>query len=268
MALIRQSLSSNAVRDAVVLDLGDLARQGELLKAGAIAKAEQIVREAHSERARILAGASEEGRAQGREAGRVEGHREGLEKGRAQAVEEFKARLGQVERAWTEALAAFAVQRERLLEGARTDVLDVALMAAEKVVKRALRLNPGLVADQVGAVIEAVARPTESRIAIHPDDEPLVREAMPALRQRLEAARHVSIETDPSLERGSCILRTPGAGEIDATVRTQLDRIVEALLPERDTRNPKLRREAGGAVGHEPSAEPGTDERRTGGPGP
>ncbi len=249
MALIRQSRSPDAVRDAVVLDLGDLARQGELLKSGARAKAEEIVREAHAERARILAGSREQGRAEGREEGRAEGYTVGLEKGRGEALEEYRARLGRLERSWAESLEGFTAQRDRLLEGARADVLDVALLAAEKIVKRALRLNPVLVADQVAAVIEAVARPTESRIAVHPEDEALVREAMPALCRRLEAARHVGIETDASLERGSCVLRTPGAGEIDASVRTQLDRIVEALLPDRDTRNPGLREPSGDAPG-------------------
>lgn len=245
MALIRQAQSPDLMRGAIVLDLGDLARQGELLMAGARAKAEEIVRAAQSERARIVAGAAEEGRGAGTQAGREEGVRQGLEQGRAQAIEDFKARLGKVEQAWVEALSGFAMQRERLIEGARADVLDIALLAAEKVVKRALHLSPSLVIDQVGAVLEAVARPTESRIAVHPEDEPLVRAAMPALIQRLEAARHVHLETDATLERGSCVLRTPGAGEIDASIRSQLDRIVEAILPDRETRNPRLRAETG-----------------------
>ncbi len=245
MALIRQAQSPNLTRDAVVLDLGDLARQGEMIKDGARAKAEEIVRAAHAERARILAGAAEEGRVEGARLGREEGVRQGLEQGRAQAIEEYKARLAKVEQAWVEALAGFATQRERLIEGARADVLDIALLAAEKVVKRALHLSPSLVIDQVGAVLEAVARPTESRIAVNPEDEPLVRAAMPALVQRLEAARHVHLETDATLERGSCVLRTPGAGEIDASIRAQLDRIVEAILPDRETRNPRLKTEGG-----------------------
>jgi len=256
MALIRQAQSPEFTRSAVVLDLGDLARQADLLMSGARANAEEVVRGAHAERSRILGGAREEGLAQGRGEGREQGVREGLEQGRAQSIEEYRARMAKLERAWSEALSEFGAQRDRLLEGARTDILDVALMAAEKIVKRALALNPGLVADQVAAVIEAVARPTESRIVVHPEDEPLVRGALPALVQRLGAARHVTIETDPMLERGSCVLRTPGAGEIDATIRTQLDRIVEALLPERQTRNPRLRAEDPGIGGETgPAAE-------------
>jgi len=233
------------MRGAIVLNLGDLARQGEVLMERAREKAEQVVRAAHDERARVLAGAKEQGFAEGRRDGREDGVREGFEHGRAQAIEEFKARLSKLEQSWADALGGFMLQRERLIEGARADVLDVALLSAEKIVKRALAIDPSLVVDQVAAVMEAVARPTESRLAVHPDDEPLVRTAMPAMVQRLEAARHVSLETDASLERGSCVLRTPGAGEIDASIRTQLDRIVETLLPDRATRNPVLTNDAG-----------------------
>ena len=51
---------------------------------------------------------------------------------------------------------------------------------------------------------------------------------------RREASRRFGRQPDggdPKLERGSCIARTPGGGVIDASIRTQLDRIAEVLLP-------------------------------------
>jgi valyl-tRNA synthetase len=90
-------------------------------------------------------------------------------------------------------------------------------------------------ADGSGAIEVATTRPetmlADMAVAVHPDDEPLAREALPELATRLAAAAHVEVASDASLERGSCIARTGSGGMIDASIRTQLGRIVEALLP-------------------------------------
>lgn len=231
MALIKHADARELAREAIVLDLGDLARQGEQLRTRSRAEAESIVAKARAEREQLLAGARDEGHRAGLERGLQEGRRQGIEQGRAEARAEAKASLDALSAAWTEALEAFAAQRDMMLLEARRDVLRLALLIAEKITKRTIRLDAGVVADQLAAVLALVTKPAGLTVAVHPDDLPRAREALPGLCERLARGSHVELIADESLAQGSCVARTAGGGVIDASIDVQLERIVAALLP-------------------------------------
>lgn len=230
MALIRQSAAQSLVRDAVVLDLGDLVRQGEQIKAKARAEADQVLAAARAERDRLVAGAAEEGRKQGFARGVEDGRKQGEAAGRQAALAEYKAKLSKLEEGWVAGLAAFDGERERMLLEARQDVVRLAATVAELVTKRVVDLKPEGVVDQVAAVLAMLTKPSRLTVAVHPDDEGLVRDALPAVCQRFAAAAHVELAADTSIGRGGCIARTSGGGLIDATIAAQLERIAETLV--------------------------------------
>ncbi len=238
MALIKHSNAQSLARDAIVLDLGDLSRQGQRLIESARARADQIIAEARAERERIISGAAEEGRAAGMARGLEEGRRKGQEEGRASATTERRTQIEQIEKAWSVALAEFASQRDAMLCAAHVDVLRLATMIAQKVIKRAVASDPRIVEEQMRAVLATVTRPTELVIRVNPADLEVARESLPGLLAAFEAVRGATIDTDASLAPGSCVAMTRGGsadqlggGEIDASIDSQLQRIVEALLP-------------------------------------
>lgn len=230
MALIRQADPDAHACTALVLNLSDLAAQGQALCQQARLEAERILAQARAERERQIAGAAEEGRRAGYQAGLEEGRRAGEQAGRQAALEEFRLRLEQLERAWTAALERFERDRETLLHDALGDMLRLAAIAAEMITKRVVQLEPDRVVDQLAAVLAQVARATRLVVAVHPDDLPLVQEALPGLARRCVAAEHVELTGDPALARGSCVARSAN-GTVDASIATQLARIVEVLLP-------------------------------------
>ncbi len=232
MPIIRRADAELIARDAVVLNLHDLERQGADLTRQARAQAEAIVSEAKAERERLLRDAHEEGFKEGREAGLAEGKAAGLEEGRAQAMQELAPALRALSERWGEALDTFLAQRDQMLVEARTDIVRLAALIAERVTKRVTELDPGVVEAQMREALALLSSRTTPRVTVHPEDEPLARQALPELLARFENAEHVELHADPQLERGSCVLRTPTGGEIDATISAQLDRIVADLLPE------------------------------------
>ena len=238
MALIKHANSHELARDAIVLDLGDLSRQGQIIVESARAKADQLLAEAKSERDRIIAGAAEKGYAQGLAKGLEEGRKKGQDEGRAAAAAERKTQIDQVEKAWTAALTQFGTQREAMLCEAHVDVLRLATMIAQKIVKRVVAADPTVVADQMRAVLAAITRPTELAIRVNPADLEIARESLPGLLAAFEAVRGATVEGDAALAPGSCVATTRGGaaeslggGEINASIDAQLDRIVEVLLP-------------------------------------
>lgn len=238
MALIRSANAANLMRDAVVLDLGDLQRQGSAIIARAQSEAERIIAEAKAERERILDGAAEQGRTEGLARGVDQGRKLGAEQARVEALgarqQELEALIG----AWREQLAAFSAQRDSFVQAAERDVIRLAVLIAEKIVKRQIAADPSVVIDQVRSVLGTVIRPTEAVLAVHPEDRPLVESALAGLLAQFPAVRNVSLVEDGRVARGSCVARmrdpeTAGAGgEVDASIDEQLGRILSVLLPD------------------------------------
>lgn len=234
MAMIKNALASELARDAVVLDLGDLKRQAEDLRRRAENEAERIIAEAQEQRRRLLEGAAEEGRAEGREQGIAEGRAEGAEEGRAAALKEHSARIDNVLTSWAAALTEFERSREDILLEARADVLRLALKVAEKVTKRAVACDPSVIESQLKAALSQLLAPTRLLVSVHPDDYEAAEDILPDMVDRLASGAHTTLRSDESITRGGCIVRTD-RGEIDATIETQLGRIVERLLPSSDS---------------------------------
>lgn len=230
MALIKHAAFDAIPRDAIVLDLAELSLQGERLIQRAREKAGRIVADAEAERRRLVDSAT----ADGFGAGQREGLLEGVGAGRAIGEEEGKREritsLESLERAWQDALTRFEGSREAMLTQARIDVLELALRIARKVTRRAVDADPGVAGEALAAALELVGRPTRLRVRACPADIEGLRRDLPALAARFAGAAHLELAPDESLSRGSIVAATD-AGEIDATIETQIDRIVEALLP-------------------------------------
>lgn len=231
MAMIKRADAQTIARDAMVLDLGDLARQGESMMKQARARAEAIIADAHKERERILAGARELGHAEGRKAGHAEGLAAGREEGKKAAIAESSRRIEAMCTSWSSAVGRFSELRNELTSQARQDLLALALEIAQRITRRAIQNDPASVAAALESAVALVLRPTRARIRIHPDDDAAARELLPGLLSTFDRVKHAEIVLDPSIERGGCILQAEGGASIDATIATQFDRIVDALLP-------------------------------------
>jgi flagellar assembly protein FliH len=232
MALVRNIDAAVMTRDAIVLDLGDLRRQGQRLLDAARAEAVRIEQEAQADRATIINGADKVGFEQGFARGLAEGQKAGAEEGLNKALAAVAPEIQRLNAGWTAALDAFIETRERFLAEGQQDVVRLAAMIAGKVCKRQIELDPAIVAVQMAEVLSLVLRPTRLQITCHPEDRDLLTHAMPLLVKRTQHNVDVELVDDPSLARGSCVARlASGGGQIDASIDTQLQRIVDALLP-------------------------------------
>jgi len=228
--VIPSQRSKAHVGDAIVLDLGDLKRQGDEMLDRARREAERIVEEARRERERLIEGAAEKGRAEGFERGRVEGLEQGRAEGKAEAMAQHSPELNELIDRWTEALAQFENDRSILLSRAMDNVVLFAVEFAKRITKRAVGESGESAKRQLKAALGTVLNPTRIVIRVHPDDRQVIDDALPELMSCLDGLEHAELLTDPELTPGSCVLRS-GAQEVDADIQRQIDRLVETVLP-------------------------------------
>jgi flagellar biosynthesis/type III secretory pathway protein FliH len=144
------------------------------------------------------------------------------------------AQLLQLQKAWLDAAGGWNEQREQADRDARQSILRLGLMFAEKIVQRVVQVDSEVVVDQLAEAISYVLRPTDVTIRINAADRPTIDEALPALLKGLSNLQHVDVVDDDSISRGGCVV-TYGQGRIDATIDTQMRRLVEMLIPDATT---------------------------------
>lgn len=229
MALIKQANSSVASRDAIVLNLGDLRREAERMRDEALAERDRILKDARAERDRIMAGASEAGYDAGYTEGLAQGTAKGETEGTDRAYAECCERVKAFEESFDTALGAVEEEREQVIREAKSDLMLFACAFAERVTKRVIELDHTVVDAQLEAALKLVLGSTRLSVVVHPGDREVCERIAPVLARRRVSESPVEFLEDESLGRGSVVLRTD-KGTIDATVDTQIERIVSALV--------------------------------------
>lgn len=237
MPIIKKFQARELLTSAVVLNLGDVRREATDLIDAARIEADSILTKAGVEAVRLTGCAAEVGRSEGLAAGEAEGRAEGLAAGAAQgredAMKSMSERLESIANGWDEALAGLMASRDAIREEARRDLLRLSLAIAERVLGRLPAHEPSLVEHQVSGAIEMLAGSTSLRITLNPEDVPVVEQHLPSVMSTIRgsADADVSIEIDPEMVRGGCVIKA-GDGEIDARLDVQMSRIVSGLFPE------------------------------------
>ncbi len=231
MPIIKSDDARVAMKEAVVLDLGDVSRQAAKIRMAAEAKASQIISEAEQKASRLAQGAEEKGYETGQAEGYAQGLAEGREQGHSQALSESAEQVQRLYDAWMDVAAQWDEQRRDMLREATGAVLEFALKLAEKVVHRSIQIDPSIVVDQLGNALTHVLRPLDVTVRIHGGDRPILEEAMPQLLAEFNHLEHVHLVDDVNISSGGCVVSF-GQGLIDATIEKQMERIVDMILPE------------------------------------
>lgn len=231
MPLIKGNNAKRMVRDAIVLDLGDLNREAERIIADANEQAEQILAEAKTKADELVNNASERGFAEGREIGLNAAIEEGREIGRNEALQQYRKKLDNLLETWSNAIEQWESDRTHMYMQAREDVLRFASVVSGRVIRRQIECEPTVVQDQLDEALGVISRPSSVTVTINPEDRAIVEDVIPQLLERFRNCEHIELQEDESMMRGGCIVATRN-GTIDASIERQLQRIVQTILPD------------------------------------
>jgi flagellar assembly protein FliH len=143
----------------------------------------------------------------------------------APAVVDREAALAEV--------TALLVAAHGAAEEARAAAKDVALVLArkmaEKIVGRAVDLDPSILGEIVGQALTASrARGGAVVLRVHPDDLGAIEQTRAQWLRRIAATASVRLVADASVGRAGCVVETP-VGRLDARLQTQLDALERSL---------------------------------------
>lgn len=230
MPVLKQHHNTPAMREAIVLDLGDIGAQAARIRAAAEMEASKIIADARAKSESHAGELQEQAKAQGHAEGLEQGLAEGREQGRAEALAETAEQLRQLTAAWSQVATDWEQQRTEMEREARQAVLDFALSAVEKIVHRVIEVDESVVVDQAAQALSLVLSSQDASVRVHPVDRPLLEDALPELVKELATIEHIDLVDDESITPGGCIVSF-GQGRIDATIDRQLERLTNLILP-------------------------------------
>jgi flagellar assembly protein FliH len=159
----------------------------------------------------------EQREAASREAGRQEGEAQGRAAG--------EQHLAQVRESVSAALAGFARDRAQYYRQVETEVVQLALAIARKILHREAQVDPLLLAGVVRIALEKIESATQVVVRVHPQQ---VSECRGYFAQHMDSRKVPEVVEDPAVEIDHCILQT-GLGTTELGVEVQLKEIEQGL---------------------------------------
>ena len=182
--------------------LEDARKQAEALEAEVRTRVEKIESEASS---------------RGQEAGREQGFQEG--RAEVQRLTENLQRI----------ITAAIERRNLIIEESETQVINLVLLIARKVIKVISENQKNVVINNVVQALRKLKSRGEVVIRVNLADLELTSAHIKDFMKMVENVKSVTVLEDSSVDRGGCIIETD-FGQIDARVSSQLSEIEERIL--------------------------------------
>ncbi|MBI3911655.1 MAG: hypothetical protein HY320_12090 [Armatimonadetes bacterium] len=176
-------------------------------------QAAALLHEAQQEAARLLEEARQEAESL-REAAR----QEGLSRARAETAS--------LQDRWRSLIAATEAAHGPFLEQLATQAAELAFVVGERLAGEHLRVSPEAMHAVVREALQMIVEAQTCRVRLHPDDLPLVREAL--AHHVLSGPPGLELVSDAAIAPGGCWLDAD-CGSVDATWQARRDALLSAL---------------------------------------
>ncbi len=140
------------------------------------------------------------------------GYSDGLERGRREVADRAVRLLE---------------ERSKLEEQLADEAARLAAAICEKAIGEHLRVTPDIVRRLAVKALRETVVGEAATIIVHADDHELIKSNLGELR-RAAGGAVIQIDTDSSLTRGGCVIRTE-FGEVDASIESLLDAVLGRL---------------------------------------
>lgn len=153
---------------------------------------------------------------------------EGFQAGRQAGLEQGVAEIAEAAAVFTAAARGLRELRDELSADLEQGAIELALMLSGKILAGALEGRPELVVDVVQGALRRIADRRRISVLVNPGDLERVREALATITSQGSGIELCEVISEERVPLGGAIVRT-SAGEIDASVHTQLERAREVM---------------------------------------
>lgn len=196
----------NPGRGVIESEVFDASRRARSIVQDAEAKAQEILAQAHAEASRVLQEAQDQG----------------YQMGEAKGLKQYQESVVRMNREYDE-----------LLGQAESQLLNLAVGVARKIIDKELMVNPRVMVDIVRRALAPMNRKRSIVLRINPADRAALNEHRADLLETMLAGGNIVFMNDPNISRGGCMIETEH-GTVDARLETQLSTLNQILTGRRE----------------------------------
>jgi flagellar assembly protein FliH len=227
MGLIK---SQNAPVAMAPFSMKDIENHARAILLRARRQAEQLLAHAQAAGEALKKAAREEGFAVGRVEGVAKGLEDGRKSGHDAALGEHRANLSALVQSLTNAASSLEKSRLALEADGLCEVIELSAAISRRVTKRQGLIEADVLIANLTEAMKLVSHKSDIRIALNPSQKTTLLAELPNLQMTWPHLKHVELIEDAAIAPGGCRVHTTH-GMIDATLDTQLDRVIAELLP-------------------------------------
>jgi flagellar assembly protein FliH len=191
----------------------DAEQQADMLIKQARADAEQLVSEANANVNKL------------REETTKQAYSTGYEEGYKTGKDEVERLIAQIQKILSKAIA----KRTEIIESAETQLINLVLLIAKKVIKVISENQRNVVINNVMQALNRLKARSEVVIRVNPADVQLTTQHANDFIKQLENVAGVTVVEVAAIEKGGCIVETD-FGQLDARITAQLQEIEEKIM--------------------------------------
>jgi flagellar assembly protein FliH len=219
--------------DAAFAEVKKQTDDAQIIKAEAENEAFQIIQKAKQEAEQIIAEAQtqrDELQLEAKSQGFEQGHSEGYEKGAAE-VNRLIERMHKI-------LEAVMQRREEILKDTESQIVELVILMARKVIKILSENQKNVVMANVVAALKKVRTRGAVTLRVNLEDVKLTTANISEFIKHIENVEGITVLEDSSVEKGGCIVETD-FGAIDARISSQLTELENKILDVSPVKNIK-----------------------------
>jgi flagellar assembly protein FliH len=229
MPLMKAESSPGTSQSAIVMDLSDLEHEAKRIVSRAHTEAARIIAEARSNAEREALHIREEARKAAHQEGFSAGMEEGQKIGHDEALGIYSQAFKDLAARWTQTLDLLHQNMPAHVADAKVDLIRLAIGIAERVTHQESLQNRGVAESTVTETLKMVGEARTVVLLVNPEEIEAVETYLPDVLAKIRSIESVELTPDESISPGGCVVKF-GAGEIDARIETQLQRIADELL--------------------------------------
>ncbi|MFH1810645.1 MAG: FliH/SctL family protein [Pseudomonadota bacterium] len=157
-----------------------------------------------------------------------EGYRVGLAEARDQLEEGFRGQWQEQVERLRHSIERLHVLEQILQAETRESVMDLAVRLARRLLEREITTQPSTLLDLTRTVVREARGSSALTIHLHPEDLALLEEFEQELALASEGATHITLQPDPALQRGDCLIAA-GGGQLDGRLAARLEALRRGL---------------------------------------
>jgi flagellar assembly protein FliH len=158
-----------------------------------------------------------------------EAYAKGFEEGREQGYQEGRGELERLTDNLQRIITTAIDRRNQIIEEAETQVINLVLLIAKKVIKVISENQKNVVINNVVQALRKLKSRGDVVIRVNLADLELTSAHVSDFLKIVENVKSVTVLEDSSVDKGGCIIETD-FGQIDARISSQLNEIEERIL--------------------------------------